>query len=83
MARPAHRFRHIRLTSHRKLNAECKIANRPRKAKEATRRDAKIVAAIKAAKGADYAPGVKSWICATLEKQWRQVTPDDIKTLVS
>ena len=83
MARPAHRFRHIRLTSHRKLNAECKIANRPRKAKESTRRDAKIVAAIKASKDADYAPGVKSWICATLDKHWRQVTPDDIKTLVS
>jgi hypothetical protein len=83
MARAQHRFRNVRLTSTRRINKEVRASNRPRKAKESARRDAKIVAMIKAAKGDDYAPGVKSWICATLDKEWRQVTKDDIKTLVS
>ncbi len=83
MSRAMHRHRHIRLTTTRQILAETRIRKRPAKLKERARRDAKIVAAIKAAKGGDYSPAVKSWVTAQLDKQWRQVTKEDIKTLIA
>lgn len=83
MARGMHRHRHIRLQSTRDINKKKRIDNIARKVSERNRRDAKIVAAIKAAKGNDYSPAVKSWITAKTGKLWRQVTPADIKAISS
>jgi hypothetical protein len=82
MARGMHRHRHIRLTTGRQLNHENRVENAPRKRAERDRRDARIVAKIKAAKEGDYAPEVKSWIAAKAGKAWRQVTEADIKALI-
>jgi hypothetical protein len=83
MGRPIHRHRHIRLASSRAINKRVRNENRPRKAKEATRREATIKAMIKAHKTGEYNPAVKSWITRQLDKQWRQVTKDDIKALIA
>lgn len=82
MARGVHRHRHIRLTSSRRINAETRVANAPRKAKENERRDARMKAAIKANASGDLSPAQRSWVAAKLDKAWRQVTKADIKTLV-
>ncbi len=83
MARPMHRFRNIRLTTHRQIRKDIWYGNRPRKTAERTRRDARMVASIKANKTADYSPAVKSWVSARLDKAWRQVTKDDIKAIIA
>ncbi|HYE07883.1 MAG TPA: hypothetical protein VEL07_20365 [Planctomycetota bacterium] len=83
MARAQHRFRQVRLDSTRAIHKQCRIDNKPRKTAERERRDARIIAVIKAAKGTDFSPAVKSWITARLGKQWRQVQPSDITSLVA
>jgi hypothetical protein len=83
MARAIHRHRHIRLASTRDINNRTRTENRPRKAKESARRDAAMKAAIKANKTGDFNPAVKSWITRQLDKAWRQVTKDDIKSLTA
>lgn len=83
MARAIHRHRHIRLTSTRAINKRVRAENTPRKLKESARRAATIKAIIKANKTGDFNPTVKSWITRQLEKQWRQVTKDDIKSLLA
>ena len=83
MARGQHRFRQVRLDSTAARKKQTRRENAPAKAAERERRDARIIAKIKATKGGDYAPEVKSWITARLEKQWRQVKPEDIKALVA
>ena len=60
MSRPMHRHRHIRLTTGRQLNNENRVENAPRKRAERLRRDARIVAKIKATQNGDYSPEVKS-----------------------
>ncbi len=83
MARAQHRFRQVRLDSTRAILKQIRVDNKPRKVAERVRRDARIVAQIKATKGDDYSPAVKSWITARVGKLWRQVKPDDIKALVA
>jgi hypothetical protein len=83
MARGMHRHRHIRLTTTREINNQKRVDGIPRKLSERKRRDARMVATIKAAKGADYSPAVKSWITAKLGLQWRQVKPADIKAAIA
>ena len=83
MARAIHRHRHIRLATTRSINQRVRNENRPRKAKEAARRAVTIKAMIKAHKTGEYNPAVKSWITRQLDKQWRQVTKDDIKSLMA
>lgn len=82
MARAIHRHRHIRLTTTREINKQVRAENTPRKVKERARRDEIMKGLIKANKNGDYNPAVKSWITRQLDKQWRQVTKDDIKSLV-
>ena len=82
MARPQNRFRQVRLDSTRDRKLQTRSDNAPRKVAERERRDARIIAKIKATKGGDYAPEVKSWITARTGKLWRQVKPADIKALV-
>jgi hypothetical protein len=83
MARPMHRHRHIRLTSTRALNNQNRVDNAPRKRAERQRRDERIIAKIKAAKGKDFSAEVKSWITARTGKLWRQVTDADIQSAIA
>jgi hypothetical protein len=83
MARAIHRHRHIRLATTRSRNKQTRADNTPRKLKETARRAATIIAIIKASKNGDYSAPVKSWITRQLDKQWRQVTKDDIKSLLA
>ena len=83
MARAIHRHRHIRLTTTRAINKRVRAENTPRKLKETDRRAATIKAIIRADKTGDFNPAVKSWITRQLDKQWRQVTKDDIKALIA
>jgi len=83
MARPAHRHRRIRLDSTARMNAETRVANEPRKTSERARRDARMLAALKAKGPTAVSLAVKSWVCAQLDKQWRQVTPADLAKLTA
>ncbi len=84
MARGMHCHRSVRLTNLRKTKAETRVRNRPGKIKARMRRDANIIAKLKAAKpGTGYSAEVQSWISAKLDKPFTKVTPDEIKSLIS
>ena len=83
MSRSQVRFRQVRLDGTALSKKLTRAANAPRKVAERERRDAKIIAKIKATKGGDYAPEVQSWITARTGKLWRQVKPADIKALTA
>lgn len=84
MARGMHRHRNIRLTNLRKTKSETRARKRPGKIKARTRRDANIIAKIKAAVAATgYSPEVQSWLSLKLEKPFSKITAEEIKTLVS
>jgi len=83
MGRPIHRHRHIRLETLRQRLKQNRIDNAPRKKAERQRREARMLAVIKAAQSPDFHPAVRSWISERLGKPWRQVTPEDIKALTA
>ncbi len=62
--------------------AATKIVNRVYKTKERARRDARMVLWLKDA-SLPYSPEVMSWLCRTLDKKARQITPEDVKTLLA
>lgn len=83
MARGMHCHRNIRLTNLRKTKAETRARKRPGKIKARTRRDANIVAKIKAAKPeTGFSAEVQSWLSDQLDKPFSKITTDEIKTLV-
>lgn len=83
MARGMHCHRNIRLTNLRKTKAETRARKRPGKIKARTRREANIIAKIKAAKpDAGFSAEVQSWLSDQLDKPFTKITPDEIKTLV-
>jgi hypothetical protein len=73
--------RKVRLDSRRANQKLTRNRNGVIKQAERARRDARIIAKIKATQG-EFAPEVKSWISAQLGKHWRQVQDDDIKQIV-
>jgi hypothetical protein len=84
MARGMHRHRRIRLDNLRDTKAETRAQKRPGKIKARVRRDANVIAKIKATKAENgYSPEVKSWISAQLEKPFWQVTADEIAALTA
>ncbi len=62
--------------------AATKIVNRVYKTKERARRDARMVLRLKGA-SLPYSPEVMSWLSRTLDKKARQITPEDVKTLLA
>lgn len=83
MARGMHCHRNIRLTNLRKTKAETRARKRPGKIKARTRRDANIIAKIKAAKPANgYSAEVQSWLSTKLDKPFTSISADEIKTLL-
>ena len=52
------------------------------KTRERTRRDAKMAELLKRS-DPPYIPAVMSWLSQKLDKPAKQITPDDVKSLVS
>jgi hypothetical protein len=74
--------RRIRREQRRVDMAESRRRNGIVKTKERARRDARMIATLRKAKP-PYAPPVMSWLSAQLNKPAKQVTPADVKNLVS
>ena len=62
--------------------AATKGVNGPRKAKERSRRDARILAKVKSG-SLPYTPEVMSWLSVEIGKPASKVTSDDIRKLIS
>jgi L-rhamnose isomerase len=73
--------RKVRLDSRRANQKITRRFNGVGKQTERVRREARIIAKIKASKG-DFAPEVKSWISAQLGKRFAVITDDEIQQLV-
>lgn len=84
MARGMHRHRNIRLTNLAQTKIETRNTKRPGKIKARTRRDANIIAKIKAAKpDAGYSAEVQSWLSLKLDKPFTKITADEIKSVLA
>jgi hypothetical protein len=84
MARGMHRHRNIRLTNLRSTRKSTRAANAPSKTKARTRRDANIIAKIKATKsGSGYSAEVQSWLSRQLDKPFTKITADEIKQAIA
>lgn len=84
MARGMHCHRNIRLTNLRKTKDETRARKRPGKIKARVRRDANIVAKIKAAKPDNgYSPEVQSWLSLKIGKPFTSISADDIKSAIA
>ena len=59
-----------------------KLCNRPVKTKERERREARMIALIKAG-SPPYTPVVQSWLSRKLDKKASRITSADIKPLLS
>ncbi|MFW5882026.1 MAG: hypothetical protein ACOCVS_00170 [Planctomycetota bacterium] len=73
--------RKTRLDSRRENQRNTRLANGVRKRKERSRRDARMIAVIKASSGVDLAPPVQSWVAVQLGKPYSRATPDEIRAL--
>lgn len=84
MARGMHRHRSIRLKNLRQTRLDTRKANAPGKAKAAVRRDARVIAKIKATKaGTGYSAEVQSWLSRKLDKPFTKITADQIKQAIA
>lgn len=84
MARGMHRHRNIRLTNLRKTRKTTRAAKGPGKIKARTRRDANIIAKIKAtAAGTGYSAEVQSWLSRQLDKPFTKISADEIKQAIA
>ncbi len=86
MARALHRYRQIRIESQREINRQTRIDSAPGKVKARDRRDANIVAKIKAlgtAPAHGYSPEVQSWLSRQIGKPFAKVTAQDIAAAIA
>jgi hypothetical protein len=84
MARGMHRHRSIRRANLAATKAATRKAKAPGKAKARVRRDARVIAKIKATKaGTGYSAEVQSWLATKLEKPFSKITADEIKTVIA
>ena len=84
MSRPMHRHRAIRLGNLRAHRIELRASKAPAKFKAGVRRDARIVAKIKAtAPGVPYSPEVQSWIAVQLGKPTYKASVEEIQALLA
>ena len=74
--------RRIRREQRRRDQAESRRRNGPRKAKERTRRDARMVEMVRTGK-LPYTPPVMSWLSAQLGKRSRLITQADVDRLLA
>jgi hypothetical protein len=62
--------------------AETKLVNRVTKARERARRDARIMATLKAG-SLPYSPTVMSWLSRKLDKKASRLTQEDVNAVLS
>ena len=83
MARGMHRHRRIRLDNLAATKIETRRAAAPGKAKARVRRDARVIAKIKATKtGVGYAAEVQSWLARRLDKPFAKITAAEITGVI-
>lgn len=84
MARPMHCHRNIRLTNLRAHRKATRAAKAPGKIKARVRRDARIVAKIKAAAvGVVHSPEVQSWLSAATGKAYSRLSAAEIAAAIA
>ena len=84
MARGMHRHRRIRLDNLRDTKLATRAFKAPGKVKARTRRDAKVIAKIKATPaGVGYAAEVQSWLAALLEKPFTRISAEEISAAIA
>ncbi len=84
MARGMHRHRRIRLDNLRDTKIATRAFKKPGKIKARTRRDAKVIAKIKATPaGVGYAAEIQSWLSDLLEKPFTKISAEEIKTAIA
>ncbi|MBA2481458.1 MAG: hypothetical protein H0V44_12410 [Planctomycetes bacterium] len=84
MARGMHRHRRIRLDNLSATKIETRERKRPHKVKARTRRDARVIAKIKATKsGVGYAAEVQSWLSRRLDKPFSKITSEEIAQTIA
>lgn len=74
-------MRRIGSVVRKRQQAASRARNRPRKARERLRRDARMIQTIKAGP-MPYAPWVMSWLSIQLDKAASRITQDDVKALL-
>ncbi len=84
MSRGMHRHRSIRLENLRKTRIATRKAKGPSKVKARANRDTRVIAKIKATKaGTGYSAEVQSWLSTKLDKPFRKITADEIKSAIA
>lgn len=84
MSRGMHRHRSIRRANLAAHKIATKARKAPSKASARVRREARVIAKIKATPaGTAYAPEVQSWLAVRLEKAASKITPADIKSVLA
>lgn len=80
MARGQHRFYHRRLLAERRMRAETRARNAPRKAKERARRERRMqaVAARQLAAGVPLSPAVQSWVARRCGRPFTALGAEEI-----
>lgn len=75
--------RKTRLDSRRENQKITRTKNSTQKREERIRRDKRVIEKIQATKDADYSPEVKSWLSDKLGKSYRQITAEDVQSVLS
>jgi hypothetical protein len=84
MSRGMHRHRSIRLKNLRQTRLDTRAAKAPGKVKATVRRNARVIAKIKATKpGVGYGAEVQSWLSRKLDKPFGKITAEDIKQAIA
>ena len=84
MARGMHRHRRIRLDNLRDTKIATRKFKAPGKVKARTRRDANVIAKIKAtAEGTGYGAEVQSWLAAQVGKPFTKISAEEIKAAIA
>ncbi len=84
MARGMHRHRRIRLDNLAATRISTRASNAPAKVKAAVRRDARVIAKIKATPdGVSLSPEVQSWLSRQVGKAFAKITAADIAAVIA
>jgi hypothetical protein len=79
-----HRHRSIRLANLRQTRIDTRKSKAPGKVKATVRRDARVIAKIKATKaGTGYSAEVQSWLSRKLDKPFGKITAEQIKLAIA
>lgn len=84
MARGMHRHRRIRLDNLAQTQIDTRTHKAPAKRKARTRRDARVIAKLKATKaGVGYSAEVQSWLAARTGRAFSRLSADEIAKAIA